>query len=317
VRVVIRSALTLSFICSWFIVDVQPTCADFAFDDFNDSAGLAFVGSATTVDGRLRLTPAAQDRAGAAWQITKQRVVDGFECMFEFQITEVGNGGSDGIWFAVQDNGTEDLGCCADDALGAELDTWDSSVDGVDDPNGNHLSFLTAPNTVLASSTSIPNLSDGNVHVAKIEYVPGTVRAFVDDLDNPALVHSFDLAKLLPDGDAWVGLFSFTGFAFENHDILSWSFIASLEATQTPTSSPTADGYARRDVYGDRIGNTDDARHRDCYSHTNRHTDTDRGRKLHAFADCNADGHVHARTNANRNTNPHDKSHIRRMRWEL
>ena len=50
---------------------------------------------------------------------------------------------------------------------------------------------------------------------------------FVDDLVNPALVVSIDIAATLDldcAGSLWVGFTAATASAYENHDILSWSF---------------------------------------------------------------------------------------------
>lgn len=88
----------------------------------------------------------------------------------------------------------------------------------------------------IGSTTSIPNLSDGSVHVVKIEYLPGTLRVFLDDLGAPVLTVPLDLDAVLSstDGTAWVGFTSATGLgAWENHDILSFTFGPSASAQST------------------------------------------------------------------------------------
>jgi hypothetical protein len=115
-------------------------------------------------------------------------------------------------------------------SLAVEFDTWCNLYD----PNGNHVSVHTRgtdPNSSdeafsLGSATAIPNMSDGNVHTVKINYVPGTMRIFLDNLMTPVLEVSVDLESTLnlDGGQAWVGFTAATGGAKENHDLLNWSF---------------------------------------------------------------------------------------------
>jgi hypothetical protein len=69
-------------------------------------------------------------------------------------------------------------------------------------------------------------MSDGDVHEAKVAYVPGTLMIFLDDLNSPVLVVPVDLETTLnlDNGQAWVGLTAATGAITEAHDILSFSF---------------------------------------------------------------------------------------------
>lgn len=71
----------------------------------------------------------------------------------------------------------------------------------------------------------IPNMSDENVHTVYIEYNPGILRIFLDDLQNVALEIPINLATTLAleNGQAFVGFTSATAGAQENHSILSWS----------------------------------------------------------------------------------------------
>ena len=60
----------------------------------------------------------------------------------------------------------------------------------------------------------------------KIEYVPGTLIVYVDDMELPVLAVKVDLSNILEieDGKAWVGFTAATWDAYENHDILNWAF---------------------------------------------------------------------------------------------
>jgi hypothetical protein len=115
-------------------------------------------------------------------------------------------------------------------SLAVHFDTYPNPPD----PNGNYVSVQTRgvlPNDSsltysLGYATLDPYLylKDGYVHTARIQYSPGTLSVFVDDL--VTLTVSLDLGGTLDldNGRAWVGFTAGTGEAYENHDILSWSF---------------------------------------------------------------------------------------------
>ena len=83
--------------------------------------------------------------------------------------------------------------------------------------------------------------SDQQIHTAKVAYVPGALRIFLDDLENPSLSVPLNLAAVmsLDEGRAWVGFTSSTGGDCQNHDLLSWSF-ASLNYPVTQAAQPVA-----------------------------------------------------------------------------
>src|SRR5262249_14922081 len=83
-------------------------CVNYA--DFSSTAGLNLVGSAATVGGALRLTPAVGSQVGDAWLKDKQQVGGGFDTTFDFQFTQQGgaSGGGDGISLSMQNVGPTD-----------------------------------------------------------------------------------------------------------------------------------------------------------------------------------------------------------------
>ena len=249
----------------------------FYYADFSSIDGLNLVGSAAQFGNRLRVTPAATNRAGAAWHIAEQFVEDGFETTFQFEITEWSGGGADGFAFVVQNSSVSALGMAGGNlgyggipnSVAVEFDTYHNGVNV--DPNSNHISVHTRgtnPNSshhayTLGSTTAIPNVRDGNVHTVRIDYIPGTLSVFLDDLANPALTVSLDLAATLSfdNGRAWVGFTAATGAWTENHDILNWSFTG---ASMLPgigwvsTYTGGAGGTVTVRIWG--IGLADDAR---------------------------------------------------------
>jgi hypothetical protein len=219
--------------------------ADFNFPDFSSTTGINLVGTAAQVGNALRLTPSQPSQVGAAWFDTKQLIQDGFTTSFQFQITQLGYSGADGFAFVIQNSSLVALGPQGSglgygnygggggipNSLAVEFDTY-QLFNG--DPDGNHIavhSLGTLPNDIrlasrLGITSAIPNLSDGNIHTVRIDYVPGTMKIFLDDLVNSALTVAVDLAAILSldAGSAFVGFTAATGGEFENHDILNWSF---------------------------------------------------------------------------------------------
>ncbi len=239
-------AIFLVFMLSWVPNAIADD--DLYFPDFASPAGLSLVGNATQVGNVLRLTSAATNKAGAAWFITKQEVEDDFTTTFEFQITNLGGiddpqgqTGADGIAFVIQNSsaGVFALGSAGGNigytgivnSLAVEFDTWPNSE--FSDPNNSHISVHTRgtlANTVnhsasLGSTSAIPNMSDGNPHTVIIDYEDETLNISLDG--SHVLTVPVDLEAILnldDDEEALVGFTAATGAAFENHDILEWSF---------------------------------------------------------------------------------------------
>jgi hypothetical protein len=144
-------------------------------------------------------------------------------------------------------------------SLAVEFDTWFNVEKS--DVYENHVSIQTKglePNeshhrSKTAITTSIPLLQDGNIHAVRIRYesklLPfhtkdekffagtnsvtwlktgaGVLLVYIDDFTRPALVAPINLKDVLAlpeDGRAFVGFTAATGSAFQNHDILTWSF---------------------------------------------------------------------------------------------
>lgn len=215
----------------------------FVFEDFRSPHSLRFRGSARPVDGRLRVTPAEFNRSGAVWYTAKQTVGSGFATEFTFQFSDVGNGGADGFAFVIQNSDVSELGTGGayvgyggiPASYAIEFDTW-YNTDTLGDPDGNHASIHSsgvATNTPsLANRRAVravtTDLQDGFPHRVRVEYAGSLLRVYLDNFDLPILADFVDLTQLLGlnQGRAFVGFTSGTGSAFENHDILDWSFHA-------------------------------------------------------------------------------------------
>lgn len=240
----------------FFVVLALPChgLADFDYPLFSSTAGLNLVSNATGYNNRLRLTPSKEYQVGAAWFIAKQEISLGFETIFQFQITELGPSymaepGADGFAFVIQNVSPVALGGVGGaigygnnhpsteergipNSIAIEFDTWANSE--APDPSGNHISVQTRgalPNDFdhtysLGCAFPTINMSDGNIHTVKIKYAANTMSIFLDDLTTPVLIFPLVVSSILQlDGrSAWVGFTSATGGAWENHDIINWSF---------------------------------------------------------------------------------------------
>ncbi|MBC7924448.1 MAG: hypothetical protein H7039_02220 [Bryobacteraceae bacterium] len=210
------------------------------------------LGDAEVIEQTLRLTPAENNRSGAAWLRDKQSVRAGFETEFQFQLTDQGGlgPGADGFAFVVQSIGDSAKGGWgASGGFGAGdgrgrgegrgipksmavfFDTHHNPEDK--DPSDNYVVICNSgpkgklrwPPARLGLNDDLPvRLKDGQVHTARIVYDPPVLSVFLDS-DAAILKTVVDPALMSgPDGKAWVGFTASTGGGYENHDILSWSF---------------------------------------------------------------------------------------------
>ncbi|HEU4401121.1 MAG TPA: PxKF domain-containing protein [Candidatus Polarisedimenticolia bacterium] len=162
-----------------------------------------------------------------------------------------------------------DTGGGIKNSLAVEFDTFDNGG-ATGDPNANHIAVQScgigkegpranSPGHTTENTFGFPNcligdignpettMSDGSVHTVVIDYTPPTCGecpgALVVNLDGAVVstvsVTIPDLLDLTDGSKAWVGLTSATGDAFENHDILSWTF---TPHTTSEIEQPIPDG---------------------------------------------------------------------------
>jgi len=209
-----------------------PASAGVVFTDFSDVSGLNLVGNAAQAGSALRLTPSLLSQTGAAWYGSQIAVGGGFTTDFTFRISDLQNTGSDGFTFAVQNTSGTAMGLGGGDvgyggianSVAVKFDTHQNGGE----PSAPFVSIQAGGNAAasgaLATAASIPNIKDAAVHTARIEYVPGTMMVYIDNMSTPVLNVSMLLSSLisLTNGEAYVGFTAATGGGFENHDILSW-----------------------------------------------------------------------------------------------
>lgn len=215
---------------------------------------LSLVGEAELIGGRIRLTPARRQMAGAAWMLQKQRISRGFEAEFRFQITEAGGlgNGADGFAFVLQNQGPDALagrGAAGGFALGDGF--GDRSKPGIprsiavffdtfrnhdgQDPSNNYIAICTngpigkmqwPPGRLGVARKLRIQLKDGRPHKVLIRYEPPLMSVSLDD-GEPEIRVPVDLSTVIDnDGRAYLGFTASTGSGYENHDILDWAFSA-------------------------------------------------------------------------------------------
>ena len=220
--------------------------ASFAYTDFDSAPGLILQGDTTLVQNHLRLTPARHGLSGGAWYDAKANVQNGFQTIFQMQITEKGAGGADGLAFVIQNNPTPALGYAGcnigyggiTNLLAVKFNNYHWQDHAYDNVYGSYdeIAVLvphspvtplwdSVSNTIAAATNGV-DFSDGQIHTVKIVYVPGSLQVFIDDLDNPLMTAYVDLAEVmnLDNGRAWVGFTAATGDSWQNHDLISWVF---------------------------------------------------------------------------------------------
>jgi hypothetical protein len=204
----------------------------FDYPSFSSTSGLNLTGSAAQFGSALRLTPASPGQAGAAWYAQKQYVLGGFDSSFSFRTTnpDGGLGGGDGISFSIQNFSNTSAGS----EFGADFNhvslSFNTFPNGGDEPSGNFVGIVTNQyaavrysHTYDLNSTPI-RLEDGSIHNALVHYDAAGLDLKLDGIQifSDVAIPLNQAIDLL--GNAWVGFGARTGNAFENQDLISWSF---------------------------------------------------------------------------------------------
>jgi hypothetical protein len=219
-----------------FVMVAVSSLPAFTYTNFSSTNGLNLVGSAVQSGVDLRLTPATQSRLGNAWTASKQPCAGGFNTSFQFQMSNIGGGGGDGIWFAVQNDASDSLAGYPIMGNGTNFVSvwfntfynWPGCSDyKTCDVSGNSVGIV-SNNQYIAqvnlNSLGI-NMKDGAIHEGQIGFDGTGLSVWLDGvvlfskISIPRMATAVDAV-----GKAWVGFGAFCGSSVENQDILNWSF---------------------------------------------------------------------------------------------
>lgn len=227
-----------------------------SFSDFSDVSAWQLNGNAAQAGSVLRLTPSALFQTGSAFLTDPISLLDenSFSTFFQFQFSNSdGSGdpdgtGGDGIVFTLQTvsntagNPGQGIGFEGlPNSFGVEFDTINNGAQ--DQNDGNHVGInVNGSVSSVALAPFLPRFNNGSVYSAWIDYDGITdsleVRLSTDNNRpiTPLLSTNLDLETVLGSSDAFVGFTSATGFAFNDHDILNFTFTNDSQSTPEPMS---------------------------------------------------------------------------------
>ena len=227
---------------------------------FTSATGFTLDGGATVTGGALQLTDGGNNEARAIWYSTPLNIQQ-FTTDFTFQITPPGPNSTDGMTFAIQNQGLTAHGGIGG-ALGyqgvkpsvaVKFDTFNNAGEGV-----NSTGFYTngaAPTVPAIDLTpSGVNLHSGDVMHAHLAYDGATLTLTLTDTVTNAVFtasQAINIPSTVGSNTAFVGFTGGTGGTVSTQNILTWTYtptssgssVAPPSPTATPTFSPAAGTY--------------------------------------------------------------------------
>lgn len=233
------------------------------FTDFDTTGGLRLTSSTTkqttAEDGKvLRLVTTRTNDIGAAFTTSQLKVTSGFSTAFDFRITNPGGSsdgtrvGADGFVFVIQNSvsvsSVSDLGGTGEylgygsasggipKSIGIEIDTYQNAAAPRLDPSSNHIGINVngSVDSITGRTANIsPDFDNGTKWSAWIDYNGSILEVRLSNNgvrpSQPSLSYSissttFASSSFLGGTNAWVGFTAATGGAYENIDIVAWTF---------------------------------------------------------------------------------------------
>lgn len=235
----------------------------FSFPDFSDAAnnellqinynaGIIPSGSSHI----LRLAPSREGQKGSAFckRLVSLEGKQSFSTYFTFNINNSQNGGADGLAFLLQTQannaGDSGMGMGYEGiapSVAVEFDTWKNKE--ISESNGNHVGVSINGNirSVAMAGPSWTMDSGITLHVwieynGETGYLEVRMNNTKQRPTNALLRYQIDLTAII-GGQVYTGFTASTGWAYSNHDILSWYFTnrydpidPDYEYIQAPTS---------------------------------------------------------------------------------
>jgi chitosanase len=220
-----------------------PARIDYA--NFADVSGLLLNGSAASTGTSLRLTDNAQ-AAGSVWAKSMIDPTRSFSTSFRLSIPARGSG--DGMAFVIQTQGRTALGTSGGGlgygghpdrpmeariipSVDVEFDVWDNSSDGWDPPGQEHVAVTTNGDIKNYLSWADPGHTlTGEAVGVWMEYdaAAKTLAVYVSRSasrpPSPLVTATVDIAAIVGNGPAYVGLTAGCGAFCGVQDVLNWHF---------------------------------------------------------------------------------------------
>ena len=237
-----------------FVVALKTSAVEYVFNGFSNTSNLTLNGNAfvtNTADGYVvRLVNAEFNQSGSFFSSLPIQAAT-FSASFKFRLTNPGGSvdpagefGGDGLAFVVQAI-TNSIGGSGGNigyggiskSVDVEFDTWfnqpSQDVSSGQDPNSNHLGINTngcaihEPGALYTCGIS-PNFDDGNLWYAWIDYDGTNVQVSANETGirplTPNLRRSLNVVELLGNTNAYVGFTAGTYGAWENVDVISFTY---------------------------------------------------------------------------------------------
>ncbi|MCC7395973.1 MAG: IPT/TIG domain-containing protein [Planctomycetes bacterium] len=250
---------------------------NFNYPNFANTSTLTLNGSAGAVSNVLRVTNNGSAQVGSAFHTAPVSVAEGFDTQFQFVVTS----SAEGMAFVVHGdpqgasalggnlwglgygfgNNTAPIANC----LAIEIDAVQQGF--LSDTSANELSVHTQgtfgnsenEGASIARLTPTVNMKSGTVHTLRVNYIPGTLEIYLDNMVTPALTTAFSFENggtQLSGGNtgglglggnlAWVGFTGTTtsGSTNQRAEVQSWSWVSNFapDACYVGNAGSTAGG---------------------------------------------------------------------------
>lgn len=223
---------TFHLLRSGLVVALLTASATWAQAATFSGIDVELVGSASMIDAdTLQLTPAAGDRAGAAWATSALSTGLAFASSFEFSITASDlDPMADGIAFVIQSTGTDVVGAGGGgigietlNAAGFVVQTWSNNRVGFTS-SGDPFLATAAPTDLGAASLITGYASVGYDPATTTLYLLGGLT--VDGTEYPVLeTLSIDLASRFGP-TVYLGFTGGTGLSYADQRVQNWTITA-------------------------------------------------------------------------------------------
>ena len=241
------------------------TAGTFAYNDFSNVTGLTINGDASQNSPFLQLVPAAESKAGTAYETTPIALdaSTGFSTSFEFHVTTDTGNPTDGFTFLLQDQGVTAVGAGGQGSgyvgvtpsvavlfRGRGPSFIGVVTDGIDPLPG----YPTLPPGATPFTEGVFYNQD---EFAWIDYDPLTTTLSVylstssTEPSTPVMTTTVNLFTTV-GSQAFVGFSAGTGAGYGTNDILNWTFTSGDAVPEPATAGFFALGLAALGLLGRR-----------------------------------------------------------------